>query len=373
MGMFFTNVQVHTGSLAPEEARSAIIAALREWTATQGMHEFTEEDRLFDRDVHRTVLVGPATDGPWIAVFDEKTEDQRHDDLKDLTRRMSQVTGNAVGVLDQHSDMLALWLAHNGELVDEYKSQQVAGHAEQWRDVLASGATPEQLRSVLDTNVAFAEDLLGDLAPLFDWDAGLSAMGFEYLAGDLDPRDLGMFTRLDLRSTIDPLAARRGSGPPVLAQGLSHSALRVSVGEAIVGFTAMFQSTSGPSTGLGIVVWGPGLDLLDLHGVQLATRPGAELREFELLHSVSTEDSTTLRYVEVADFPIPRGITGSSYEQVTGMSMRRAMAAQYAACIALSLTGSGAQTGTAELHIGVAPVDNREAGQTLWTAQVTVT
>ncbi|HEY3060538.1 MAG TPA: hypothetical protein VGL99_16395 [Chloroflexota bacterium] len=370
--MFFTNVQVHTGSLPPEEARAAIVAALREWTSAQGVHELTEEDRLFDREVHRTILVGPATDGPWIAVFDEKTEDQRHEDVQDLTRRLSQVTGHAVGVLNQHSDMLALWLAHDGELVDEFKSQQAAGHAEQWRDVLASGATPEQLRSVLDTNVAFAEDLLGDLGPLFGWDAGLSAMGFEYLERDLDPRDSGPFTRLDLRSSIDPLAARRGSGPPVLAQGLSHPELRVSVGEPIVGFTAMFQSTGGPSSGLSIVVWGPGLDLLDLHGVQLATRPGAELREFELLQSVSTERSTPLRYLELADFPIPRGITGSSYEPVNGMSMRRALAAQYAACIAVSLTGRGAHTGTAELHIGVAPGENRESGQTSWTTQVKV-
>ena len=41
------------------------------------------------------------------------------------------------------------------------------GHAELWRDALANGATPEQLRSVLDTDVAFAEDVLFDLAPLF--------------------------------------------------------------------------------------------------------------------------------------------------------------------------------------------------------------
>jgi hypothetical protein len=62
--------------------------------------------------------------------------------------------------------------------------------------------------------------------------------------------------------------------------------------------------------------------------VQLATHPGAELREFELQHSVSTEDQTTLRYLEVPDFPIPRGITGGSYEQVPGMSLRRTLAAQ---------------------------------------------
>ena len=33
----------------------------------------------------------------------------------------------------------------------------------------------------------------------------LSAMGFEYLESDLDPRDAAMFTRLDLRSTIEGL------------------------------------------------------------------------------------------------------------------------------------------------------------------------
>ena len=135
----------------------------------------------------------------------------------------------------------------------------------------------------------------------------------------------------------------------------------------------MFQSTGGPGTGLGVVIWGSALDLLDLEGVQLATRPGGELQEFELLHSVSTEASTPLRYVEVPELVIPRGFTGNAYAGVSGMSMRRAIAAQYAACVAVMLTGRGAQVGTGELNIGVTPAQNRDAGQTSWTARVVVT
>src|SRR5438046_1558774 len=153
MGASFTNVQVHTGSLGAEQARAAVIAALRAWAAGQGLHELSDEDRVFERDVHRTIVVGPVNDGPWIAVFDENTEDQRHDELVDLTRRMSRIAGAAVGVLDQHSDMLGLWLAQDGELVDEYRSQQVPGNVDRWRDVLINGETSEQLREVLATNV----------------------------------------------------------------------------------------------------------------------------------------------------------------------------------------------------------------------------
>jgi len=200
----------------------------------------------------------------------------------------------------------------------------------------------------------------------------LSGIGFEYLERGLDPHAPSEFTRLDFRSSVDPLADRRGSGPPVLAQGMSHPLLQVGVGEPITAFTALFQSTGGPGTGLGVVIWGSGLELLDLEGVQLATRPGGELQEFELLHSVSTEASTPLRYVEVPGLVIPRGFTGNAYAGVTGMSTRRAIAAQYSACVALMLNGRGAQAGTGELNIGVTPIENREAGQTSWTARVVV-
>jgi hypothetical protein len=372
MGAFFTNVQVATGAMSPEDARAAIVASLGEMAAEQDQHELTEEDRLFGRDVHRSILVGPA-EGSWIAVFDEMTEDQRHADMQDLTRRLSRVTGAAVGVLNQHSDMLALWLALQGEVVDEFRTQQVPGDVERWRAVLADDTTTAQLRHVFDTNVPFAEDLIPDLARLFGWDLDLSGTGFEYLERGLSSHEASDFTRLEFRSSVDPLADRRGSGPPVLAQGISHPLLQVGVDQPITGFTAMFQSTGGPGTGLAIVIWGSALDLLDLEGVQLATRPGGELQEFELLHSVSTEASTPLRYVEVPELVIPRGFTGNAYAGVPGMSMRRVIAAQYAACVAVMLTGRGLQIGTGELNIGVTPAQNRDAGQTSWTARVVVT
>jgi len=371
MGASFTNVQVHTGSLGPEQARAPVIAALRAWAAGQGLHELSDDDRLLERDVHRTIVVGPITDGLWIAVFDENTEDQRHEDLIDLTRRMSRIAGAAVGVLDQHSDMLGLWLAQDGELVDEFRSQQVPGDADRWRDVLINGATSQQLRKVLDTNVAFAEDLLPDLAPLFGWD-GLCTTGYHYLEPGLERHDPASFTILDLRYASDPLADRRGSGLPVLVPSTSFPLVRVAVGEEIGAFIVMFQSTGGASEGLGVVIWGPGLDLLDLEGVRLASKPGEDPQEFELLHSVATEDSTPLRYVEIPDFPIPRGISDTTYDPALGLSYRRTLEAQYAACISVSLVGRGAQTGTGPLYIGVTPSANRGDGQTSFTAQVSV-
>jgi hypothetical protein len=86
MGAFFTNVQVHTGALGDAEARRRILDVLRGWAAEQGQHELTEDDQLLGREAHRTIVVGPATDGPWLAVFDELIEDQRHDDMQELTR-----------------------------------------------------------------------------------------------------------------------------------------------------------------------------------------------------------------------------------------------------------------------------------------------
>jgi hypothetical protein len=54
MGAFFTNVQVHTGSLGADEARHRVLDVLRAWAAEQGQHELTYEDQLPGRCGWRT-------------------------------------------------------------------------------------------------------------------------------------------------------------------------------------------------------------------------------------------------------------------------------------------------------------------------------
>jgi hypothetical protein len=185
LGAFFTNVQARVGDRSPDEARAAVLQAVRGWLAEQGLELI--DGRAAAEEADRVVLVAPAGQGRWIGVYDEGTEDQDERVLRGLTERLSAATGAAVGVLDHDSDVLRLWLCRDGALVDAFNNRpdyfvgaipgartptaqeraRLAGLPERWRELLVPGATPEQLRAAWDARAASAEDVLARLVGSF--------------------------------------------------------------------------------------------------------------------------------------------------------------------------------------------------------------
>src|SRR5687768_13393495 len=111
MGAFFTNVQVHTGGRDAEAVRADLAAVVRRAVLAEGFAEVTDGSDESDR----LVLVGPVGAGPWVAVFDEDTEDQDERALARLARTLSAAVGGfAVGVLVHDSDVLRLELHSAG-------------------------------------------------------------------------------------------------------------------------------------------------------------------------------------------------------------------------------------------------------------------
>src|SRR5690348_10112384 len=103
MGSFFTNVQVFAGDRPVEDVREAVIAALRQRAAEAGLEE--DETIEDDEDAERVVMIGPAGPERWIAVYDQLTEDQDPDSLRELGEALSQVGAAAVTVLVHDSDI----------------------------------------------------------------------------------------------------------------------------------------------------------------------------------------------------------------------------------------------------------------------------
>jgi hypothetical protein len=120
MGSFFTNVQVFAGQRPVADVRAAIIAAIRQQAIAAGLEE--DETIVDDEDAERVVTIGPAGSGSWIAVYDERTEDQDAESLRELGEALSQVGAAAVTVLVHDSDILQMQLYQQGAQVDAYHS-----------------------------------------------------------------------------------------------------------------------------------------------------------------------------------------------------------------------------------------------------------
>jgi len=404
MGAFFTNVQVHTGSLSAADARGAVLAAVRAWIEKQGFIEMGAAEVAMHQMADRTVLVGPVSDRPWLAVYDEASEDQDEAIVRTLAEQLSLIAGTAVGVLDHDSDVLHLWLCRDGALVDQFDShpnyfagalpgspllagdelEEVAGHPERWRDLLVGGASPGQLRAIWDRKVVIAEEMLVEIASVLGWDRALSAVGFTYLDRGEEPFDPDTFTRLTFRAATSPRADFRGSGLPALVQAGGLREFRTAVGRPFSGVGVTFQNSGGPGLGMGVVLWGPALELLDMREIGVVTRSdlaGAapDVLAIPLVRTVSKDASIPMLYAELPDLPIPvgfanpvAGVPGAMGLPQRGITMRRMFDLQAAAWLAFTLSGTGAKIGEAELNIGAVPLQNREEGQTSWTLNVIV-
>src|SRR5262249_15825690 len=106
MGSFLTNIQVFTGDGGATPEREALIAAIHRFAAGTGFPALREGEAP-----DRTIIVGPAGAAPWIAVYDEATEDQDMRKLEALAGDLSAALGTAaVTVLIHDSDALELRL-----------------------------------------------------------------------------------------------------------------------------------------------------------------------------------------------------------------------------------------------------------------------
>lgn len=390
MGSFFTNVQVYSANHDGEASRIKVTEAVRRIILRDSFVETSNDE---DEPPDRVVLVGPSGPEPWIAVYDEATENQDSQRLKRLATQLSAEVNNfALGVLVHDSDILLLHLAQSGQHVDTFDSapdyfrsrptgrrRAYVGQPERWRAVLRPDASPEQLRAAWVAEDTFADDKLARISPLLGLDPDRASTGYEYLSrGDLD---LAGFTRLTFRSQGAP-AIQYAKGLPRLerAGGVANSKLVVGTefGSGMQTISATARSVGGSSQGLHLVVWGDALDrgLIDLDGAVVVRRDkttGLPVSE-EVAFERRSDGGISHWFADLPHYEIPQGLSaGSDLSSLfLGSIGRRGMDAVIDTCITANLRGIARAPGRGKLHIGFAPLANYQAGQTSWTIEVDV-
>jgi hypothetical protein len=401
MGAFFTNVQVHLGGLTPAEARARVVEAVRRLARSDGFvelpgpgHGGTVAESAVDPDAgrpDRAILVGPAGPTPWIAVYDEATDGQNAGELTRLTEALSAAgAGLAVGILDHDSDVLQLQLGQAGQTIDRFNNRpdyfgrisaaergRLRGRAELWQSLLVGGATVGALREAWDRQPVFCEDQLLAIAGLVGFDPVLCQTGWRYLQRDDDPAiDQASFLRLAFRSANQPAYQEKSAGPPRLVPAGASPRQRLAVGQSGPLAHAGVRSEAGAGQGLYVVVWGDAIDhrLVQPTTAQLVKLVGRrpEVREAPLV--ARQDQSTTVYSATLPDFQLPAGLANPAalFSLTPGQSTPQALEAWTASQFAANILGQVLATGQAELHVGLAPLENFEAGQTSVTVRLEI-
>ncbi|RKH68157.1 hypothetical protein D7X96_17850 [Corallococcus interemptor] len=381
MGAFFTNFQVHTGGLSPGVARERLLSGLRERLVGLGLVEAGP-----GVPVTRRWCVAPASQGPWLAVYDEATEGQDDAMLEAGALLLSSVLPSAVvGVRVHDSDVLDLWLAKEGPVVDRFRNWpgyftgkpipsrrtgRLAGRPEAWRELLVSGA-PDLLRAAWDAPPTRqgASEILGRLAPLLGWDSDRVTVGFRSLP---DAVRAGC-TVLALRPAASPVTAPSTRLPALGHEGGVGPSLNARVGEQLT-LSAVAHNTGGALRGLSIVLFGQALeDGLVTPGVAALTLGAPEDgREQEAPLSASRIGEQWVWEAHFSDTLLPEGHADPAAAFRASTSAEQAVSLWAATRVQVSISASAARAGRGELHIGLVPMQNPEAGQTSWTMRLRV-
>jgi hypothetical protein len=104
VGAFFANVQVHTAGRPSADVYATVRESLRRWVLEGTLEEV--DPATPNDDVDRLILLGPPGDEPWIAVFDEASDNQDTSQLDALAAMLSEATQSAVVGVLVHDDSI---------------------------------------------------------------------------------------------------------------------------------------------------------------------------------------------------------------------------------------------------------------------------
>jgi hypothetical protein len=370
MGAFFTNVQVHIGDLTAKVARTQVVDSIRKYAASLGFTEVSDQGRAA-----RTILVGPTTSYPWIAVYDEATEGQDKRPLESLAQMLCTTAGEAaIAILVHDSDLLELGIFRPGVKTIWISNWPgyFEGRPPNSRETASSRGLGELNNFISDRALAADLDaawtqseisenaihVLKNISPLLDWDPELSGLGLL----SVPKAKLATFVKLCFERVP---GENRAMAPPGLGHAGGHGPdSRVGVGDSLP-LLMIGHSTGGASQGLIITIWGPALDRrlieCDEATIRLGPPDTGALRVFRL--ETAQESSRILYVANLADFPIPRGVSDPASAFQNSGDVETGLAAWLSTRIELTVPARALKVGAADIHIGIAPTSNTEAGQ----------
>ncbi|HXK18277.1 MAG TPA: hypothetical protein VNG33_10770 [Polyangiaceae bacterium] len=380
MGAFFTNVQVRVGQPAKREAVADVLRGLM---SKQGFIEVAGE-----QDAERSVVIGPAREGGWLAVYDEGTESQGHEALTNLALGLSAELGTALGVLVHDSDVLQLWLAKDGRLLDAFDSdpdyfdetprkrkKRTTGKPRAWRYLLAQEGDDERLAQLWRTHAGqrAAETVLDGTGKLLGLHTADLTTGFRYLqkSGHLAEEQP---QRLHFRLSERPAYERKLVGPPAFTKVSFNESLEWSLGDPLV-FRASVHSMGGASRGLVLTCSGTAVEgrLFEPSRVRAYVRGNVDVTGSEAPWQVIAGEPQLGLVARFPELVIPAGLVDPyAGFRIPGLEAR-AHEALAAMTIELVVEGQCQQEGSGEVQIVVAPIENPVAGQARITTALQVT
>jgi len=380
MGAFFTNFQVHTGRRSSGAARERLVSGLRERLARIGLVEAGPGE-----PVTRRLCVAPASEAPWLAVYDEATESQDDATLEAGASLLSSVLpGQVVGVRVHDSDVLDLWLAKEGSIVDRFcnwpgyftgkpissrRTGRLKGRPGVWRELLVSGA-PDLLRAAWDTPLIRqdASEILDRLAPLLGWVPDRVTVGFRSLPDEVRAG----CTMLALRPAA-PVTATSARPPALGHEGGVGPSLNARVGEQLT-LSAVAHNTGGALRGLSIILFGQVLEdgLVTLGVATLTLGPPEDGREQQAPLSASRIGEQPVWEAHFSDALLPEGYADPAAAFKASTSAEQSVSLWAATRVQVSIPASASRAGRGELHIGLVPMQSPEEGQTSWTLRLRV-
>jgi hypothetical protein len=393
MGTSFTNIQVFT---PPEEGNNKleiVIDAVRQWVLKGGFEEVSADEEV-EPELLRTVIISPPEPEPWTGIYDEFGNEYL-DNLRDFALFISKTSGfSTVSSLVADSDVTEMGLFKAGEEIDYYSSlpgygeekplsrsekMKLKGTPELWQEFLIPGKTPLDLRKIWNKKPIFAEEIQAATARVFGINefAGGGFGYFEYLDQIGEP---AVVTRLRFRAkrARSPFATTQ-EGLPKFIEPYGYSPEAQLFTETPVSLITSFQNKGGPGKGLRLVFWGTALDkgLVELEKVQFSGPGSKSLKErfmqvFQLTQFKIAEDVYGYE-VLLPDFEFPGALLpDSETDFIGGVTFIRAYKAQLARSLGVYLSGKTLKEGQGDLHIGLVPADNPDAGQTSSTTHLEV-
>lgn len=381
MGTFLTNIQSISNTLAIDQVRQLVIETIRERMHSLWHVEVTEE-----KNSDRTIFIGPSTSSDWISIYDQGTEQQEITELEAIASILSEaVNGMSVAILVHDSDLLELRLFRHGNPMKMFcnwpdyfadqnnlaqsRAEDGAGHTKAWRDLLLNSSTEQDLRAAWESSSTFEEasKILERMAPLVGWNSEWATVGFDSITERLSLTCKKLYFQKK-KSQISY------SKPPLLAYEGGVDELKAYVGAPLT-LSVVAHNTGRASQGITIVVWGPAFDegIVDPTTVTLTIGPQEANMVFETSLDLTPSETGQLRLARLTEVMLPQGLASpaAAFKARSG-NYKQGINAWLATRVEVSMKTFALREGTADLHIGLVPIGNPEAGQTSWTIELQI-
>lgn len=350
MGASFTHVHVDVGQTQPDEALARVLETLRRELAAEGWVETSEPT-----PGARHLWVAPADEGPWLTVYDSRSELQDDTVVTLATWLSTALPGRAFAVRVHDGDLLEVFRVQEGVLRDRWAS---------WPGYFEGAPPPPTTPDAPPSHDALA--VLAKMAADHGWSATRAQVG----AASLPP---------SLRAKCVEIVVRRSAvegddhGPPAFDHvGGSVHPREVSLGESVA-VTVVAHNVGGRLRGIAVVVFGPALAKGLVRPDTLVARLGDPAAPVAIVATPVVGQGEEPSWVAtLPDAELPRGHADAGAAFRAEADVPAAIAGWTAARLEVELTVTAVGRGRAKLHVGLVPLENQDAGQTSWTASLRV-